>query len=179
MWKNLQGWSVLKDVWRAQPLSDSILRNHVLGFMAYSSHIPKRVCHDSSYLAARVVCVVLRVIFNQVKTYERLEAKLWYVYSARIFQSRFSVGILIRNCVDFDQFTNCCIARRGALSEFDRILPKIMHRTGLVGKWNKCLSRLFHRKNFIQSRKRYCQNCWISLKSTQCPFFMDFTIKEF
>ena len=48
--------------------------------------------------------------------------------TARIFQSRFSVGILIRNCVDFDQFTNCCTAR-GALSEFDRILPKIMHRT--------------------------------------------------
>ena len=136
-------------------------------------------CAMVHHLAARVVWVVLRVIFNQVKTYERLEAKLWYVYSARIFQSRFSVGILIRNCVDFDQFTNCCIARRGALSEFDRILPKIMHRTGLVGKWNKCLSRLFHRKNFIQSRKRYCPNCWISLKSTQCPFFMDFTIKEF
>ena len=62
-----QGWTFIRFHFTQSSLS----------FMAYMLSLS--VCHGSSCAAASL-CVVLRVIFNQVKLMKGLGAKFWYVW---------------------------------------------------------------------------------------------------
>ena len=63
-----QGWTFIRFHFTQSSLS----------FMAYMLSLS--VCHGSSCAAAASLCVVLRVIFNQVKLMKGLGAKFWYVW---------------------------------------------------------------------------------------------------